>query len=380
MKQLFLCSFAVMLAACGNNTGATPIVSDADGSAEGDLVGTDAVADTKPLGCVSTEMGYCGLGDGIPCCSPLICMSDNSVPPPMGHCKLATDIGPDIPDVVDTNQCLPLFTACKPGDTCCAPWSCMNMGNGPQCQGEGPDVSPPPDVPKDALPDVAPDVPPDVVAPDAAITCKDGGDDVIPEPMCANGSTAFFPTFSKLCGSNADCAVALHQINCCGTKVAWGLTVCEMGPFSWAESLCDGQYPGCGCAEFQTMAEDGYSSFTNSDFVAKCVGGKCRSSIPTAKPTCTPQGLQDPKPVKACAAPSDCDFSMTTVDCCGSQVFVGIATFAKAAYDIEQTKCAGTMAICDCMPKPTTLEDGKVLTTNAVPLQCVNGACMTGTY
>ena len=335
MWQRFLLSVTVLLAACGSNSGAT--TADAESDAGTDAAMADAAADSGSDAVLTDTL---------------------------------TDTVADAGD--DAAQCLPQFAPCLTGfgaPLCCPPHTCMNMGNGPACQSEGPDVQPP-----DMTPDAGPD---EVTQTDATVTCKDGGDDVIPAPMCSGSGPAFFPTFSKQCSADSDCAVAFHQINCCGTQVAWGIQACEMGAFSTSETQCESQYPGCGCAQFMTQAEDGYSSFTNSDFAAKCDAGVCRSFVKNAKADCTAQGLQSPKPVKACKDVTDCDFSMLTVDCCGSMQFVGIAKFAKAAYDVEQKKCAATMSVCDCMPKPTTLEDGKPLTTNMVPLACVSGACIS---
>ena len=343
MRSVVAMGLGLWLAACGNDSGAGPTAADADSGAVTDISGTDAVAGTDALADIATDV----LVDA------------------------TTDVLGDVvtADAPDGGQCLPLFTACPidaKKNPCCPPYSCMNLGNGPQCQAEGPDIQQP-DVP-DAV-----DSGPDGALGDICTT-----DDVIPGPSCGAGNPTFFPTFSKTCGADSECAVAFHQINCCGTKVAWGLLACEMAPFSTAETQCEGQYPGCGCAEFQTMAEDGYSSFTATDFAAKCVFGTCRSTIPSATPTCTAQGLQEPKPVKTCAASSDCDFAIETLDCCGSLMFTGIAKFAKPGYDALEKTCVSTMGLCNCPPAPTKLDDGSVLTTNAVPVTCVNGACTTG--
>lgn len=208
-------------------------------------------------------------------------------------------------------------------------------------------------------------------------TCTGQGYDA---PVCSGSGKLSFPAFSKSCSADGDCAVAIHQISCCGTKVAWGLAACAMSQFAKAEAQCDGQYPPCGCPAFSTMAEDGYTSFTSSDFAAKCDGGTCRSYVKSAKPTCSAQGLVEPKPVKTCSTTTDCDVSPLITDCCGSQTLVGIAKFAKASWDVAQVKCGSSIALCACAPAPTKLEDGKTAPTSAVPLQCVNGSCLTGTY
>lgn len=65
--------------------------------------------------------------------------------------------------------------------------------------------------------------------------------------------------FSKSCSQNSDCFIAFHQTNCCGTRIAVGLSITEQGAFSAREGACQGTYPGCGCASEPTVAEDGKS-------------------------------------------------------------------------------------------------------------------------
>ena len=196
-----------------------------------------------------------------------------------------------------------------------------------------------------------------------------------------SGDPYFFPNFqvsAKSCSSDGDCFAAIHQINCCGTQVAYGLNTSVKTAFVAAESTCRAQYPGCGCAQYMTMAEDGYSAFDSAVFTAHCQAGLCRSAVASASPECTAGGLQWPKPVKTCATTADCAFASQTIDCCGSAHITGIAGFAKAAYDAAQEPCAATVAKCGCPPAPTTLDDGTSLGSGAVHVVCVGGACTTG--
>lgn len=192
-----------------------------------------------------------------------------------------------------------------------------------------------------------------------------------------NGPKGSFPAFAKACKGDADCFVAQHQINCCGTKVAIGLAVVDKAAFAAAEAVCQSQYPGCGCAQFETMAEDGYSSFSDADFQATCVAGLCRASVPSGKAICGAGGLQSPKAVKSCTATSDCTYVLQTIDCCGSQRAVGIAKFAKDALEKAEFSCSQQMAVCDCMPKPVQLEDGLTAGDGLTAVQCEAGSCMT---
>ena len=224
------------------------------------------------------------------------------------------------------------------------------------------------DLSSDAASDTAADVAVDVAADGAGVQCSAGGDNT-------------FPSFDTSCAKDADCFVAVHQINCCGTHVAWGLNASAQAAFAAAEATCVSQYPGCGCAEFETMAQDGYSSFDNSLFAARCEAGTCRSWMPTGKTDCQAQGgLASPKPVKTCATSADCAAVYKTVDCCGSQQVIGVANFAKAAYDKVLQSCNTQISLCDCVGKATTQEDSTALGSNTPTVSCLNGQCLTGVW
>ncbi len=218
----------------------------------------------------------------------------------------------------------------------------------------------------------------DTAANDTAVsdTASSDAGDAAGGVQC-NGPKGSFPSFAKACSADSDCFVAQHQINCCGTKVAFGLSVSDKAAFEAAEAVCQSQYPGCGCAQFETMAEDGYSSFNDADFVATCQAGICRTSVPSAKPVCESTGLQKPKAVKACTATSDCTYLLQTIDCCGSQRAVGVAKFAKDALEKAEFACSQQMSICDCLPKPVQLEDGLTAGDGLTAVQCEAGSCMT---
>lgn len=96
--------------------------------------------------------------------------------------------------------------------------------------------------------------------------------------MCggAAGTTAF-PEPADTCVADADCAVVLHQINCCGTQEAWGISASAVPEFEANEAICEAQYPKCGCAMFQATADDGSKGWATEDFVAVCDAGTCKS-------------------------------------------------------------------------------------------------------
>lgn len=224
------------------------------------------------------------------------------------------------------------------------------------------------DAATDAAADVAADTPLDAALDTAADTSIEG-------VLCAI-SNPKFPAFAKTCKADADCFVAIHQIDCCGTKAALGLASTQQTAFTAAEALCEQQYPDCKCMQQPTVAEDGYTA-KDSEFKAICQAGLCQAVVPNPVPECTSSGLKWPKAPKACTTKADCTYVLRTVDCCGSQVATGIVKTAKDAYEAQEVKCAQTMAICDCMPKPVALEDGSSAADGMIAVECSAGNCST---
>jgi len=111
------------------------------------------------------------------------------------------------------------------------------------------------------------------------MACVDPDPDPEPEVSCMDPSGSIFPEFDDTCSADADCMVALHQINCCGTQIAIGINVAEGADFKAAEAICQGQYPGCGCAQFPTEADDGNTGYLLEDFAASCMDGACWTSV-----------------------------------------------------------------------------------------------------
>jgi hypothetical protein len=89
-----------------------------------------------------------------------------------------------------------------------------------------------------------------------------------------------FPTFDKTCAAAADCVVALHQVNCCGTLTAIGINAAEASAFAAAEMTCQMQYPGCGCASTPTTTEDGKMSMDDTQIQVGCMNGQCSTFLP----------------------------------------------------------------------------------------------------
>lgn len=104
----------------------------------------------------------------------------------------------------------------------------------------------------------------------------DGGDVV----QCS-GAAPSFPSFNKSCAVAADCIVAVHQINCCGSQRALGVNLAEKARFDADEKVCRAQYPRCGCPTLPTVADDGKSSQRGdgSDIGVGCSAGACATFI-----------------------------------------------------------------------------------------------------
>lgn len=236
-----------------------------------------------------------------------------------------------------------------------------------------PDAAAPADVALDvAVLDV---VPPDSSIADIAAPDSAAADISAPNVQCVGADYAF-PAFAKACAVDDDCVVGMHQINCCGSHLALGLAKNDQAAFLAAESLCEAQYPGCGCAAMAPLAEDGYSALAGgSDIAAHCVAGACASYIPTAKLDCKDPNGGVPKPFKFCQKQADCALVMHTVDCCGTQASLGIAKSSQLGYEKAENVCGPALAVCDCKPKPVLAEDGVSAGDGMLAVQCQGGMC-----
>jgi hypothetical protein len=97
---------------------------------------------------------------------------------------------------------------------------------------------------------------------------------------CSGAHPDMFPTFDKTCSADADCFIAFHQTDCCGTRAALGLNSSQKAAFDAAEKTCEMQYPGCGCAQGPTTTEDGKSSVDETMIQVKCNAGMCATLLP----------------------------------------------------------------------------------------------------
>ncbi|HEY0139034.1 MAG TPA: hypothetical protein VGB85_33335 [Nannocystis sp.] len=89
-----------------------------------------------------------------------------------------------------------------------------------------------------------------------------------------------FPEFDRSCADDSECTIVFHQVDCCGTLVAWGLSSAVGKMFGEAETQCKMEYGECECAAQPTTADDGKTAEDTTTIVVACVDGVCSSSVP----------------------------------------------------------------------------------------------------
>ena len=106
-----------------------------------------------------------------------------------------------------------------------------------------------------------------------------GADQSPPGVSCGSGKEVF-PTFDKQCASTSDCALGIHQIDCCGSHLEIGFNASEVGAFQADEKACESMLPLCECDARETIAEDGKSPSAGHPIVVTCDAGRCMTSVP----------------------------------------------------------------------------------------------------
>jgi hypothetical protein len=96
--------------------------------------------------------------------------------------------------------------------------------------------------------------------------------------MCT-GTVGVFPSFDKTCMIADDCAIGVHQTNCCGATTAIGLTKAEQTRFAAAERICVDQYPPCACPATPTVAEDGRNPIAGQSIIVECQSRRCMTTV-----------------------------------------------------------------------------------------------------
>jgi hypothetical protein len=95
--------------------------------------------------------------------------------------------------------------------------------------------------------------------------------DTGPAIVCGSAGGTF-PTFDARCTADEDCAVGVHQTDCCGNMAALGMRRGERPAFDAAEAICRPMYPGCGCPTRGVLADDGQWSHDRGALRVRCHG------------------------------------------------------------------------------------------------------------
>lgn len=90
---------------------------------------------------------------------------------------------------------------------------------------------------------------------------------------------ATFPTFADACGRDVECAVAVHQTDCCGNQRGLGITASQRAAFDAAEAVCRPMFPRCGCPTQGILCDDDRRTFDPTAIAVTCVAGRCRTSV-----------------------------------------------------------------------------------------------------
>lgn len=89
-----------------------------------------------------------------------------------------------------------------------------------------------------------------------------------------------FPTtFDKSCNTDTDCAIAFHQVACCGTELAMGINSAQLAAFDAAEKAWRAKCPPCDCPKRATGTESSTCCF-NPSVAVRCAAGQCRTGCP----------------------------------------------------------------------------------------------------
>lgn len=123
----------------------------------------------------------------------------------------------------------------------------------------------------------------DAATPRDASTADSGSLEDASAASDAGPPCAFIESIDRRCLSDDECAVAMHQVNCCGTFVATGISASEAESFAGLEAACEASYPGCGCATQPTTTDSGETVGEPSTVQVACItrgpGGICMTYV-----------------------------------------------------------------------------------------------------
>jgi hypothetical protein len=196
------------------------------------------------------------------------CADPNTPPPPCPAITCPNCMGLDEQTCTNSAACHPVYAE---GGTCgCAPAGCCIVynhcadGKTAQCQQMGGPIC------ALAPPNCGPNHVPSIMN-----GCWDGC--VLPTECSSPqlcGAGGVWPSFNKACQIDSDCAVGIHQSDCCGTDQAIGINTAEQMSFAQDEAICVTQWPACGCPSRGIIAEDGMSTVDQTHVHVHCVPGQ----------------------------------------------------------------------------------------------------------
>ena len=134
-------------------------------------------------------------------------------------------------------------------------------------------------------------------------------------------------------------------------------------------------------------ASDASSDVAPADGPSQDAAGDTAPDVsPDAPPdgpyVCQPQGayVMD---LKACKSDAECEVREHVVNCCGTKIWVGVATAAAAAFGLCEHAWDASLPACGCEADPTTTETGaQPADVSGVAVVCTywtmsGGVCMT---
>lgn len=84
----------------------------------------------------------------------------------------------------------------------------------------------------------------------------------------------------KQCQVATDCAIGIHEINCCGSQVGYGYRAAHMNDFTSAEMAWEATCAACGCSAMPLVAEDGKACAQSAMMVTCDNNQECRTRCP----------------------------------------------------------------------------------------------------
>ena len=80
--------------------------------------------------------------------------------------------------------------------------------------------------------------------------------------------------------------------------------------------------------------------------------------------------------LRVCATEFNCALLNHQVDCCGSEVVIGVSSISLTAAQNLERSCVAQGPLCRCAAKETLAEDGKTFPDGAaLKLRCKAGRC-----